>query len=267
MARGVACCALLAALSSVSCVFSVESLDPVDDLSVLPGPDLTGTPPEDLTGAPPQDLSGVTVADLSTNTPPDMTIIPMPPDMVGTTPLLSGTRVNIPGSTNLTAEGTTDWTHYGRQNSNDVNRKAGTAPQILMSSNVAVKRFGSYSRNFSWSDGVTGGNLVASEASTTGGTYLDNTGDAYTITAPAGTGTRTLRLYTLCFRGSCALSAHLSDSSAADYNDTVTNDTGGTYSMYTLTYRAGSSPRNLTVTWTYTNDTNGSLDLLAATLF
>ena len=61
--------------------------------------------------------------------------------------------------------------------------------------------------------------------------------------------------------------AHLSDSSAADYVGRFVerrqcDHTG----LYTFTYRAGSSGRTLTVTFTQVNNTIGNVTLQAAAL-
>ncbi len=259
---------------STACTVGVAALDPStskNDLGVIFTPDdLSGQQtPNDLTGKPPADLTGVIVdlknapADLLT-TVADMTTI-NPADMVTVTGSLSGSVAALSGTTDLSAEGTSDWAHWGLNGNGgaagETNHKAGMTALISMTNTGTLRHFAPYSRNFTWNNGTP-----TATANSNDGTYLNNQGNAYTITVPASTTTRTLKLYVLVFQSTCTLNAHLSDSSATDYTNAQTSG-GGSYQVYTLVYRSASASQTLTVTWTFTNDANnGSVDLLAATL-
>jgi hypothetical protein len=119
---------------------------------------------------------------------------------------------------------------------------------------------------YSWTDGTP----TASATATTTGIYVSNSGNGFSITAPADLTTRTLILYVSSFQADLALSAHLGDSSAGDYNDSFTNTASSTsiYKRYMFVYNAAHIGQTLTVSWTDTADHHGggNVTLQAASL-
>jgi hypothetical protein len=238
---------LFAALPA--CSFDVSPVDlsfPEEDLAT----------PADLRGAP-DDLT-----DLGET--PDLTSEPdlFSPDLQ-VLPVLTVTRANIPGSLNLTDEGTLDWAHFGLNASTSVNRKANITPLISMTPIGNQNRYSMFNVNMSWSDG----DPTKTTTDTSTGIYAPGTNNGYTVTVPAGTAPRTLRVYVGEFRGTGTLIAHLSDNSLPDVTTTHTNNNGIGLSRFHIEFRA-TQAATLTVTWVLTNDnTGGTVDLLAATHF
>jgi hypothetical protein len=103
---------------------------------------------------------------------------------------------------------------------------------------------------------------------TNGGVYVNGVTHALTLTVPADTTMRTLRVYLSQYQSTGALAAHLSDGSASDFSTTI-SASSNVYTRYTFVYRASSAAQTLLVTWTLQNDSsgNGSVDVLAATLY
>ncbi len=97
------------------------------------------------------------------------------------------------GSVNLANQGPEDWVHWGFDNAGSINRKASTATLIgsLGSFGASPLRFpGNGRTQYLWS----GGNPIANGA-THAGLYLPAQGSGFTLTVPADTEARTLRLY------------------------------------------------------------------------
>ncbi len=183
--------------------------------------------------------------------------------MATATGLLTGARDAIPpGVVDLTAEGTVDWAQYGLAAATDVNRKMGVTPQIELAATAPLAQFGMYAPKLKWSDGTP-----TPKANTSSGVYVHGTNSVITVSVPATTTTRTLRLYLTNFNSTGRLVAHLSDGSAADYTQTLPTGPNSYYRV-TLTFHAASAGQTLTVAWTLQSDAgNGSVDALAATLF
>src|SRR3954463_1156953 len=87
---------------------------------------------------------------------------------------LSGTQTGIPAAVNLTAEGTSDWAHYGLSNATTVNRKATGGSQIgavsLIGAGATKAQLTDSVSRYSWSDGTP----TASFSSTPTGIYINN---------------------------------------------------------------------------------------------
>jgi hypothetical protein len=161
----------------------------------------------------------------------------------------------------LTAEGVSDWVHWGDAG---LNRKAGVTVQL---SNYAVVGSGSvlkYSndpRPLSW----TGGAPTASSTNNFNGLYISGNGQGFSITAPADTTTRVIVLHVGGWNSGGTLTAHLSDGAAADFTNTTQTVTGQYDRNYTLTYQAGAANQTLTVTWKMVSGT-GNVTLNGAAL-
>ncbi len=173
---------------------------------------------------------------------------------------LTGTATSSASAVNLTAEGTSDWEHWGPDG---VNRKAGVSPQ-LGPAVTAIQAFvyNNDPRPVSWTDGTPTG----SSTNNTGGYYVQQAvGQGFTLQAPADTTMRTLVVHVGGWNSGGTLTAQLSDGSAANYTD-VTAAVSGQYDRnYTLTYNAATAGQTLTVSWVVSAG-SGNVTLNAAAL-
>jgi hypothetical protein len=174
---------------------------------------------------------------------------------------LSGLGNSAGAAANLTTEGPVDWVHWGDAS---LNRKAGVAAQISTYRVVASGSAIAYNtdlRLLSWTNGAP----VANSTNNAGGLYISGVGKGFSFTAPADTGTRTLIVHVGGWNGGGTLTAHLSDSSAADFMDTTANAAGTYDRNYTLTYRAAAPGQSVTITWVMSSGT-GNVTLCGAAL-
>ena len=96
--------------------------------------------------------------------------------------------------TNLTSEGTLDWEQWGLNKATDVNRKVGVIPQISNFKLLGNGRVGSdhaHPISCTWSDGTPSKSVRKS----TGAVYITGLNNGFSITVPASTHPRTLRVY------------------------------------------------------------------------
>lgn len=101
-------------------------------------------------------------------------------------------RVPIPATVNLPAEGKTDWVHWGEQGRYTLERKAGGGFAILEDTpDPSRARITNSPQRYRW----TGGSPLASAGGVTTGVRACAEGEGFTLTAPTGTATSTLRLY------------------------------------------------------------------------
>ncbi len=174
-------------------------------------------------------------------------------------PSLSGSLATIPAGTaiNLTSEGEIDWVHWGLYTETSVDRKANVVPQIsdfalLDNTNgyAYAYQFSDNENGYSWSDGSPTPSVI----DTTTGVWaygVPSADSGFSITAPADTATRTLKVYVGAYAAHAKLEAYLSDGSAGGYTNTsFFNMTNGPSGVFTLTYAAGSAGQSLTVRWT-----------------
>ena len=180
---------------------------------------------------------------------------------VGATGALSGVSNSNTTAANLTTEGTSDWVHWGEAS---LNRKANVTAQISTYSVAGAGPVYTYNpdlRPLSWTDG----NPTGSSTNNTNGLYINNTGNGFSFTAPAGTAAHTLVVHVGGWNSGGTLTAHLSDSSAANFTD-ITPNTNGQYDRnYTLTYSAATAGQSLTVTWVMSSGT-GNVTLSGAAI-
>jgi len=171
--------------------------------------------------------------------------------------LLSGGVVASAAAVDLTAVGTSDWAHWP-----NYDHKASGGGQI---GNVAavgsgMTAYANDPRRLTWSDGTPN-----ASGSSSGGVYISGAGKGFSITVPADTTQRTLTLYVGGWSSSGRLTAHLSDGSAADYVDASLSGTSQYDGVYTLSYKAASAGKTLTVQWLEVAG-YGNVTLQAATL-
>jgi hypothetical protein len=170
---------------------------------------------------------------------------------------IDGTTVNI------TSVGSVDWAAWGTATTgaSPGDHKTGGG-NITGAFTGNLGNYTNDSRTITWSDGTP-----TASASNQNGIYQSNASGTFTITAPAGTTTRTLKLYLGVFNCSATnVHASLSDGSATavDYNGLV-NGSGFSDGVVTITYAAGSASQTLTVVFTLTTGT-GNISLQAAAL-
>ncbi len=169
-----------------------------------------------------------------------------------------------PFNNSLTTEGNLDWLHFGLTTASSINRKSGVPARLTYAKlNTDAFRFGNSPTlrpTHSWTDGSP----TAASAGYSGGIYFPTTNSGYTITAPADTQTRTVKLHLGGWNSSGQVAVSLSDSSAPP----VTLNLSGAsvyHNMVTITYNAASANQTLTVTHSMTNS-GGNIALQSATL-
>ena len=171
----------------------------------------------------------------------------------------------VPGSVDLTAEGTRDWVHWGEQGTFSLERDKNGGFAILEGTPVAPRfRHALSPSQFRW----TGGDPVDHSDGTTTGIRTCGAGNGFTISAPAATTNRTLRLYVGVLAARGTLSARLSAGSATA--SVALEQRDGTFepAVFTLTYRAPKAAK-INLSWTTTRafgDGCGGVALEAATL-
>jgi hypothetical protein len=176
------------------------------------------------------------------------------PSLVG----MAGTPLR---TVDLTREGTTDWMHAepGR-----TERSAGAAERIgdLAIAGTAHRATGGFA-TFVWHG--SGGKPARSGS----GLSLERAGDRFSLTVPADTTRRILRVYVGAAAARATFRAALSDGSAPPYADASLGDTGvATDGVYSLVYSASKPNQRLSVTFTLAAATGAGprISFYAATL-
>jgi hypothetical protein len=171
----------------------------------------------------------------------------------------------IPGTVDLTAEGTRDWVHWGEEGTFSLERDADGGFAILEGTPSAPRfRHALSPTQFRW----TGGDPVGHSDGTTTGIRTCGAGNGFTISAPAATSGRTLRLYVAVLAAKGTLSARLSAGSATASASLEQRNGTFTPAVFTLTYRAPKAAK-INLSWTTTQafgDGCGGVALEAATL-
>ena len=172
-------------------------------------------------------------------------------------------------SVNLTAEGGLDWSHWGL-NGTGQNHKAvgGTAVGLIsdIAAGAGPTQFTDSQTNFSWSNGTP----TAAATGTINGIV---TTSAFSVTVPADTTSRQIKVYVGGFQAGSQFTATLSDGSAAAYSDTSLNsnnavvspDAAHFYGVYTLVYKAASAGQTLTINYSQTAG-SGNVTMQAVSL-
>jgi hypothetical protein len=171
----------------------------------------------------------------------------------------------VPGTVNLSAEGGRDWVHWGEQSTFSLERDKKGGFAILEGAPTAPRfRHALSPQQFTW----TGGDPVDHTEGTTTGIRTCGKGNGFSITAPAGDTTRTLKLYVGIISGKGRLSAQLTTGSAT--RSATLEQKDGTFhtAVFTLRYRA---PKDGKITLRWNTDAAfgtgcGGVALQAATL-
>lgn len=192
-------------------------------------------------------------------------------DLAHAGPYLELSAVPSPAAVDLTAEGTSDWAHWGYSSSSDFDHKATGNAQISNFQQVGINAPTQYADNlviYRWSDGL-GGNgrhAMTTANGTTTGVYILTGG--LSITAPADTTPRRLRVYVGELNATGQIDVSLSDNSAPAVGDhSYTASSGNPINVeYVITYRASSPGQLVKVSWTIASSTLGNITLQSATL-
>lgn len=171
----------------------------------------------------------------------------------------------VPGTVDLSAEGSRDWVHWGEQGTFSLERdKKGGFAILEGAPNAPRFRHALSPQQFTW----TGGDPVDHTDGTTTGIRTCGKGNGFSISAPAGDATRTLKLYVGILSGKGRLTAKLTTGSASSSATLEQKD--GTFhtAVFTLRYRA---PKDGKITLRWNTDAAfgtgcGGVALQAATL-
>ena len=155
---------------------------------------------------------------------------------------------SVPTVVDLAAEGESDWVHWGLDGTFSLERDKKGDFRILEGAPTAPRFRHSLSpQKFKWS----GGDPVASSGGTTTGIRTCGKGNGFTLTAPAGTTPRVLKLYVGVFAARGKLTARLSTGEST--GTTVLEQRGDTLRTAVLTV-AYQAPRSGQVRLSWTTD-------------
>ncbi|GGK91717.1 hypothetical protein [Mangrovihabitans endophyticus] len=195
----------------------------------------------------------------ATSPPPPAT---SPPPDTGTVTVARG---DVPAVVDLPSEGRRDWVHWGQQNAFSQERDADGGFDIVEGRPQAPRfRHALSPQRFRWE----GGSPVPHSDGTPTGIRTCGDGNGFTLSAPAGTGERTLRVYVGVFAGRGRLEAALSTGGGTRVQRLEERDNRMSTAMFVIDYRAPRDGR-LTVTWRTDrsfDDDCGGVALEAATL-
>jgi hypothetical protein len=171
---------------------------------------------------------------------------------------LLGSVATPPGNVNLTAEGTTDWAHWGLTLPTSFDRKAGVAQRIpnvtvLYASTNDLIEYNEVNANlptYSWTDGTP----TAQIANSSSGIFIYGTNNppgGFQLTVPATNVLRRLKVYVGLYAAQGCFTAKMSDWSAPPFIDSsLASAYGDNAAVYTLTFASTNPGANLVVTWT-----------------
>ncbi|MCY1144437.1 hypothetical protein OWR29_41120 [Actinoplanes sp. Pm04-4] len=152
-------------------------------------------------------------------------------------------RDSVPAEVDLSAEGESDWVHWGLDGTFSLERDKKGDFRILEGAPTAPRFRHSLSpQKFKWS----GGDPVGTSGGTTTGIRTCGKGNGFTLTAPAGKTPRILKLYVGVFAARGKLTARLS-----------TGDSTGT----TVLEQRGDTPRTAVLTVAYQAPESGQVRL------
>jgi hypothetical protein len=195
------------------------------------------------------------------STPPTTRSKTPPPDQGS----IKVNREGVPSRVDLSSEGSRDWVHWGEQSTFSLERRSDGDFAILEGAPTAPRFRHGFSRElFSWRDGSP----VNNSDGTPTGIRTCGRGNGFTISAPAATSNRTLRLYVGALAGRGKLTARLSTGGATATGTFESRGNNLDTAVFVITYRA---PKNgkLNLTWITDaafNDDCGGVALEAATL-
>lgn len=174
-------------------------------------------------------------------------------------------RAGIPQLVDLSAEGSRDWVHWGQEGTFSLERKADGKFAILEGPPTAPRfRHGFSEQRFRWQ----GGDPVASSDGTPTGIRTCDEGNGFSLSAPADTTERTLKLYVGAVAARGKLTAKLSTGGPVGTATFTQQEKSLATTALVVTYRAPKSAK-LNLTWSTDaafDDDCGGVALEAATL-
>lgn len=194
-------------------------------------------------------------------TPPTTKPTSRPPDR-GAVDLV---RAGVPDRVDLSGEGDRDWVHWGQDGTFSLERDADGGFEILEGAPTAPRfRHALSPQRFAWS----GGSPVQRSDGTPTGIRTCGKGNGFTLTAPAGKATRTLRVYVGAFAGRGRFEAKLSTGGPAGVGRLEERGSRLATAVFRVTYRA---PKDGTLKLTWVTEESfdagcGGVALQAATL-
>jgi len=185
-----------------------------------------------------------------------------PPPNVGA---ISVARAGVPPVVDLSGEGSQDWVHWGEQSTFSLERDQNGKFAILEGSPVAPRfRHGLSPQVFRWQ----GGSPVDRSDGTPTGIRTCGKNNGFTLSAPAGTANRTLRLYLGVVAGRGRLDATLSTGGGTSSIKLEQRGNSLLTAVFVVTYRAPKAGR-INLNWVteaaFSSDCGG-VALEAATL-
>ncbi|PRY33071.1 hypothetical protein [Pseudosporangium ferrugineum] len=227
-------------------------LNPPDQFPI-PLPSASGSP-----SAPPSATASATPSRTTSKPPPRRT---QPPQFAGS---VTVARTGIPGQVDLSGEGSRDWVHWGQQSTFSLERKDGVFAILEGAPTAPRFRHGFSPQRFAW----RGGSPVASSDGTPTGIRTCGDGNGFTLSAPASTSARTLKLYVGALGGRGKLTAKLSTGGPTATGSFENRGNNLATVAFVVTYRA---PRNGKINLSWVTDDSFSSDcggvaLEAATL-
>jgi hypothetical protein len=174
-------------------------------------------------------------------------------------------RVPVASTVDLDSEGTVDWVHWGEQGRFSLERDRGGDFAILEGTpGEPRQRHTASPERFTW----TGGEPMASSSGVASGIRTCGDGNGFTLSAPATTASRTLKLYLGAINARGSLRLQLSTGGEA-YTDlfTARGDSMAT-TAYVVSYRASETGK-ISIKWITDaafDEDCGGVALQAATL-
>jgi hypothetical protein len=217
----------------------------------------------------PSDQGVIPLPSPSEKTTPTPSATTGPPAHTSAPPVDNGTvtiaRAAVPALVNLSDEGSRDWVHWGEQSTFSLERDKNGGFAILEGSPTAPRfRHALSPQRFSWQ----AGSPVDHSDGTPTGIRTCGKGNGFTLSAPAATTSRTLRLYIGVLAARGRLDVSLSTGGGTTSAKIEQQGTTLATAVFVVTYRA---PKNgtLKVKWITEDSFNtdcGGVALDAATL-
>jgi hypothetical protein len=180
--------------------------------------------------------------------------IPLPSPSISTSPApinaITIEQGKVPDTVDLSDEGTIDWVHWGEDGTYSLERDAKGGFAILEGTPSAPRQRHTLSpERFTW----TGGTPAAGNDGATSGVRTCGAGNGFTLTAPATTEPRKLRLYLGISGGQGLLKLKLTTGELVTGGQTVTDrltgpDSSMTTARYSISYRA-TRPGKISIEW------------------
>jgi hypothetical protein len=203
--------------------------------------------------------------------PPATEQVPIPLPSVSPTPSMTPIdsivveRVPVESTVDLAAEGTVDWVHWGEQGRFSLERDRGGDFAILEGTPGEPRRRHTASpERFAWE----GGEPMAASGGVSSGIRTCGAGKGFTLTAPATTGSNTLKLYVGAINARGSLRLQLSTGGKAYTDAFESRGESMATTTYVVSYRASGTGK-ISIKWITDaafDEDCGGVALQAATL-